>query len=64
MDECIASAGEAAVFLTLESSQSYWQIGIEAFDTDKTAFTLHHGLYSFIRMPFSLQNAPTNFNVL
>jgi Reverse transcriptase (RNA-dependent DNA polymerase) len=28
---------------------------------DKTAFTSHHGLYRFTRLPFGLRNAPGSF---
>jgi Reverse transcriptase (RNA-dependent DNA polymerase) len=61
MDECIDSIGEAVIFTTLDCNSGYWQIPIDPIDMDKTAFTSHHGLYRFTRLPFGLRNAPGFF---
>lgn len=44
--------GETYVFLTLDASSWYWQIEIDDRDKEETKFTLHHGLFRFLRMPF------------
>lgn len=48
MDECILSLGEAQILYTQQADSGYYQIKFEVRDRDKTAFTLHHGLYGFI----------------
>lgn len=61
IDECIDSLGESTVFSTLDANSGYWKVEIDDRDKDKTAFTSHHGLYRFTRMPFGLKNAPATF---
>lgn len=58
IDECIDSLGEAPVLCTMDANSLYRQVEIENGDRDKTAFTSHHRLYSLVRMPFPLRNAP------
>lgn len=61
MDKCIDFPGKAAIFSPLDANSGYCKIEIEEADRDETAFTSHHGLYQFIRMPFELRNAPDTF---
>lgn len=61
MDEYIGSFGEAIVFSTLDANLGYWQMEIDERDRDKAAFTPHHGLYRFTRMPLVLNNAVATF---
>lgn len=58
MDKCIASLDEAAVFSTLDVNSRYGQVQRDKAERDKTAFTSHHGLLQFIRMPLGIRNAP------
>lgn len=53
--------GDAQVFLTIDASSDDWQFEADKEDREMTAFTFHHGLYWFIRMPFNLRNASTAF---
>lgn len=49
------------IFLANDTNSSYWQTEIDKPDCDKTSFTLQHGRYRFIRMPFVLCNVPGTF---
>ena len=61
LDECIDSLGDSTVFTTLDCNSGYWQVENAEEDRDKTTFASHSGLYSFLRMPFGLKNAPAIF---
>lgn len=61
LDKCIDSLGEASFFSTLDANSGCWQTEIDEADRNKTAFTSHHEIYRFIRMPFRLRNAPGTF---
>lgn len=61
MVEFVESLGDALVFSTLDASGTYWQIESDNEDREKTASTIHHGLYKFIRMPYGLKNAQPTF---
>lgn len=64
MDDCIDSFGDAQVYWTLSAIRGYWKIEVDPSDRRKTAFTFHHGLYQFIRMPFRLKNASATFSCI
>lgn len=55
--------GDATIFSTLDAHCycGYWQIEVDDQDRDKMAFTSHHGLYRFVRIPVGLKNALGNF---
>lgn len=61
MADSLISLREKTVFLTVNANSEYSRIKIDRYDHDKTAFTIHHGLYRFVRMPFMLQNAMQTF---
>ena len=42
----------------------YWQVEVDPWDRDKTAFTTFKGLFEFRVMPFGLTGAPNNFQRL
>lgn len=58
MDEWIDSLDDAKMLPTLRAKSRYRQVEVLDGDRDNTTFTIHHGIYLFIRMPFSLKNAP------
>lgn len=61
IDESIDSLGENKMFSALGANSGYWQIEVCKRDRGKTAFTLDHRLYLFMRMHFRLRNAPATF---
>lgn len=61
MDECMDSLGISTIFTNFDNNSGYWHVEIRENDKDKTAFTWHHGLFSFIRMQLGLNNAPGTF---
>lgn len=61
MNVCTDLVGDATVFSTQDANDGYWQAKIEGVDRNETAFTCHHGIYRFVRMPSSLKYAPGTF---
>lgn len=58
-EEWIDSLREAQVFSTMVSNPDYLKIRVDKEVGNKRAFSTHHGLYQFKRMPFGLKNVPT-----
>ena len=61
IDDLLDKLGTAKYFTTLDLAAGYWQIRMEEFSQEKTAFITHQGLYEFNVMPFGVMNAPTVF---
>lgn len=61
MDDCIDFLGEATVFSMLDANAGYRQIPVAVEDHDKTTFTCHEETLKYIRLPFSVTNAPASF---
>ena len=62
IDDALASLSGNKYFTCLDATSGYWNIPMRTEeDRDKTSFNCHRGSFRFLRMPFGLQNAPSQF---
>jgi hypothetical protein len=59
--EVLDKLGRCNYFTTLDLASGFHQIEVHPKDVSKTAFTVEHGKYEFLKMPFGLKNAPSTF---
>lgn len=57
----IQNLGRAKIFSTIDLESGFHQILIREKDREKTAFSINHAKFHFVRMPFGLKNAPSIF---
>ena len=60
-NDLVHRLSEAMVFSKFDRKSGFWQIQISENDRYKTAFTTPFGHYEWNVMPFSLKNAPSEF---
>lgn len=56
IDDVIDTLEETCIFLALDASSGYWQVGIDERDFKTAVFNIHHSLYQSKRMQFRLTN--------
>ena len=64
IDETLYTLGGAHYFTTLDVAAGYWQVPLKEEDMQKTAFSMHTGLWKFAVMPVGLCGVPASFQRL
>ena len=64
IDDALDQLAEAKWFHTLDLASVYWQVAMNPYSHEKTAFCTHLGLYEWLVMPFGLCSAPATFKRL
>ena len=64
IDNTLDTLGGMRYFTTLDLASGYWQVPLKEEDMQKTAFSMHTGLWDFTVIPFGLCGAPALFQRL
>ncbi|MCG8033357.1 MAG: DDE-type integrase/transposase/recombinase, partial [Candidatus Thiodiazotropha taylori] len=61
ISQCLDALAGSVYFNCMDINSGYWQIGVAKEDREKTAFATSMGLFQFVKMPFGLVAAPSEF---
>ena len=61
VNDCLDALGGSVYFSTLDLSGSFFQVGLDERDRDKTAFATRKGQFRFTTMPMGACNSPSVF---
>ena len=64
IDECLDALGGNTYFSCMDLNQGFMQLPIAEEDRDKTAIATTMGLFQFLRLPYGLVTAPSEFSRL
>jgi hypothetical protein len=62
MDDIFDRLSKSTLFSSLDLKSGYWQVAVEENSIPKTAFSTRDGHYEFLRLPFGLRNAASEFS--
>ena len=64
IDDCLDALGGSVYFSCMDLNQGFLQMSVAQEDREKTAFATSLGLFQFLRLPFGLVTAPSEFSRL
>ena len=64
VDSCLDALGGSKYFSVLDLRSGFWQVTMDARDSDKTAFVTRRGQFRFKVLSFGLANSPSVFQRL
>ncbi|CAH2049166.1 unnamed protein product, partial [Iphiclides podalirius] len=61
ISDVLDKLGRCQYFTTLDLASGFYQVEMLPDDISKTAFSIKHGHFEFLRMPMGLKNSPSTF---
>ena len=61
ISQCLDALAGSVWFSCMDLNAGYWQLAVAPEHREKTVFATSMGLYQFVKMPFGLVSAPSDF---